>query len=216
MNVFGMFYKPDYSYIPPITWSVLTPLYDFFCFLGGLGPGFKARVLNAVEIQDGMKVADIGCGTGVFLKVAKQKFPNVRFVGVDPDKQALGIAERRLAKAGVSVELKNALAESLPLPPESADVCFSTLAFHHMPNEVKRKAIQEIYRVLKQGGKAVIADFGETRSVFFRKLLFFEKIEYLEGNFRGLIPQYLKEAGFKNVRVASRHFPGIEVVVVEK
>lgn len=211
-----MTYKPDYRYIPPITWSILTPLYDFSCFVGGLGPRFKTKVLNAVELRDGMTVADVGCGTGVFLKIAKQKFPNVRFVGLDPDKQALGIAERRLARARLAVELRNVFAESLPLAGQSVDVCFSTLAFHHMPDDIKRKAIQEVYRVLKTGGKAVIADFGETKGVSFRKFFFFEKIEYLEGNSRGLIPRYLKEAGFKNVRVVGHHFPGIDIVVAEK
>lgn len=211
-----MTYKPDYKYIPPVTWPILTPLFDFFCLIGGLGSRFKTQVLKTVPLSDGMIGIDIGCGTGVLLKIAKQKFPNIRFMGFDPDKQALGIAERRLKKERLSVELKEAFAESLPLPDQSVDVAFSTLALHHTPNEVKRKAIGEMYRVLKASGRVVIADLGETKSILFRKLLFFEKIEYLEGNFKGLIPQYLAEVGFKNVRIAGRHFPGIDIVVAEK
>ncbi len=211
-----MSYKPNYKYIPPITWPVLTPLYDFACTISGLGSGFKARVLNSVQLRDGMTVADIGCGTGVFLKVAKQKYPNVRFIGLDPDKQALAIAERRLAESRLSVELKEAFSESLPLPDQSVDVCFSTLAFHHMPNNIKRDAMKEIYRVLKDGGKVIIGDFGATESLLLRKILFFEKLEYIDGNFKGLIPQYLKEANFKNIKVVNHHFPGIDIVVAKK
>ena len=211
-----MKYKPDYKYIPPVTWPVLTPLYDFFCVVGGFGSRFRGKVLDAVELRDGMTVADIGCGTGVFLKIAKQKYPRIRYVGLDPDTQALGIAERRFAKAGASVEFKEAFAESLPLADQSVDVCFSTLALHHMPDGIKRDAIKEAYRVLKNGGKMIVADFGETKSTLFRKVLFFEKLEYIEGNFKGVIPRYLNDAGFKDIKVVGRHFPGIDVVAAEK
>jgi len=211
-----MKYKPDYKYIPPVTYPILTPLYDFFCVVSGFGSRFRGKVLDAVELRDGMTVVDIGCGTGVFLKVAKQSFPHVRFVGLDPDAQALGIAEHRFAKAGASVELKKAFAESLPLSDNSVDACFSTLALHHMPDDIKRSAIREMHRILKNGGKVVIADFGETKSTLFHKILFFEKPEYLDGNFRGVIPQYLREIGFKNIRIAGHHFPGIDIAVAEK
>lgn len=209
-------YKPYYKYLPPIRWSFLTPLYDFSCAVSGLGSRLKRKVLNAVELKDGMMVADIGCGTGVFLKIAKERYPNVQFIGLDPDKQALAIAERRFAKARVSVKLKEAYAEEIPLTDTSVDVCFSTLVFHHMPDGVKRAAAGEIYRVLKTGGKVVICDFGETKSVLFRKLLFFEKLEYIEGNFKGLLPKYLKEANFENIEIAAHHFPGIDIIVAEK
>jgi len=211
-----MNYKPDYRYIPPITWPILTPLYDFFCVIGGLGTRFKKKVLRAISLREGMHVLDIGCGTGVLLKAAKEMYPKVSFIGCDPNKKALAIAERRLAKAKLSVELTEAFAESLPFPNGSLDVCFSTLAFHHMPNEIKRRAIAECYRILSPGGRIVIADLGETKSILLRKALFFEKIEYLEGNFTGVIPRFLTEAGFKGIRIVGRHFPCIDIIVAEK
>ena len=160
-----------------------------------------------------MVVADIGCGTGVFLKVAKQKYHGVRFIGLDPDRQALAIADRRLAKARAEVELKEAFAESLPLTDQSVDVCFSTLAFHHMPDSIKQKAAKEIYRILKPSGKVVIADFGTFSNQFTKFLLrLFEKVEYLEGNLKGLIPRHLEEAGFSEVQMVARHYPGISII----
>jgi len=133
------------------------------------------------------------------------------------DKEALAIAKRRLLKKNLNVELHEAFAESLPLPNASADVCFSTLAFHHMPNTIKQKAIQEIHRVLKPGGRVVIADFGATDSRWLRALLrLFEKIEYIEGNFKGLIPHYLKQADFQEIIVAKKHFPAIHIVIAHK
>ena len=101
-----MIYKPDYNYIPPVTWPILTPLFDFFCILGGLGPRFRAKVLSAAKLRDGIAVADIGCGTGVLLNAVKQKFPTFDVSGLDPDRKALGIAERRLARRSCRLNSK--------------------------------------------------------------------------------------------------------------
>ena len=210
-----MNFKPDYKYIPPISFSFLTPLYDLSCSLSGLGHRFRRKVLGSVQLQGGMVVADVGCGTGVFLDVASARYPEVKFIGLDPDDRALAMAARRL-KGRARVELTKAFAESLLIADQVVDVCFSTLAFHHMPNASKKAAIKEIYRILKKDGKVVIADFGKTQSRMFRKALFFEKIEYLEGNLNGLVSQYLKEAGFRNVVVHDRHFPRIDIIVAEK
>jgi ubiquinone/menaquinone biosynthesis C-methylase UbiE len=209
-------YAPDYNYIPPLSWPMLTPPYDFSCALMGLGKRFKVKVLQSLPLENAATVADIGCGTGAFLKIAKQKYPNTRFIGIDPDKQALGVAERRFEKARLPVELKNAFAEALPLDDNSMDACFSVLVFHHLPNAIKEQAIREMHRVLKAGGSAVIADFGERRVTFLRKILFFEKLEYIQGNFKGLIPHYLRDAHFKNINVVNRHFPGIDILIAEK
>lgn len=194
----------------------MVPLYDAFCALLGLGRRFKEQVLGAVPIQPGAVVADIGCGTGVLLAAGKAKHPAARFIGIDPDEQALAIAKQRLQKAALDAELLQAYAEALPLPGESVDVCFSTLAFHHMPNEVKYRAVREMYRVLRPSGQAVIADFGPSQSRGLRRLLFFEKLEYLEGNLQGLIPRFLGEAGFQNIAEQGRHFPGVKIIVAQK
>lgn len=207
---------PNDHYLPPLSWHILTPLYDFCCAVTGLGPRFKKKVLAAAPLKDGMTVIDVGCGTGVFLKIAKQKFPRVQFIGIDPDEAALEIAERRFQQSECTVELKRAFGQSLPLSDESIDVCFSVLALHHMPEDVKQKAIQEMYRVLKHDGRVVIADIGETKSLFFRKLHLLEKVEHMEGNFNGMIPRYLKAAGFQSSEVVGSHFPGIHILHAKK
>ncbi len=49
--------------------------------------------------------------------------------------------------------------EQLPFPDQSFDVVFSTLMMHHLPAGLKRQGLAEIARVLKPGGRLVIADF---------------------------------------------------------
>lgn len=210
-----MTYEPTYHYLPPASHRRLTPLYDIGCTLLGLGKKFKKKVLDAQPLVGGMTVIDVGCGTGVFLEIAKQKYPGVRFIGIDPDKDALAIAKKRFERAHLDIELIHSFAESLPLENASVDICFSTLAFHHMPDEIKERAIKEIYRVLKPGGAIIIADFGPSDSTAFRKALFFEKLEYIEGNLKGLIPKFLTDTGFSPPEVIGRHWPGIAILTAK-
>lgn len=210
-------YKPSYLFFS-LTGNRphLTPFYDAANSFVGLGKRFHKKIVRSIPLVTGSCVADIGCGTGAFLHMAQQAYPSVRFVGFDPDPLALAIAKRRTANAGMEMRLEEAFAESLPLSSSSVDACFSTLALHHMPDDIKRRAIGEMHRILKKGGRIAIADLGANENRWMYALLFFEVREYIEGNFNGLLPRYLKEAGFKNIIIVDRHFPGIEIVTAEK
>lgn len=206
-------YQPNYKYIPPLNKDWLTPIYDFSCSIVGLGKSFKRKVLHSINIKDSDTLIDVGCGTGVLIEIVKKEHPNLKIIGFDPDVNALRIAKRRLSKAGLQAEIIETFAENLPLPDSSIDIAFSTLVFHHLPKEIKQKAIAEIYRVLKPQGKIVIADFGPAASGFLARLLhLFENIEYLEDNLKGLIPIYLEQAGFAEIKTISKHFPGTAIV----
>ena len=115
------------------------------------------------------------------------------------------------------MELIEGYAENLPLSDNSVDVVYSSLVFHHLPNDIKKKAIDEMYRVLKPGGQVVIADLGESRNKFLARLFcLFTKFQYLKGNLAGLIPQYLNEAGFKNTHAHGPRSVLIDILVGEK
>lgn len=209
-------YEPQYRYIPPAGAHILTRLYDAISFIFGLGKSFKRKILTSIAIPENVVITDIGCGTGIFLEIAKSTYPHNRIIGIDPDKRALAIAENRLRKQGFKTELIQAFAESLPLPSNLVDICFTTLVLHHMPDNIKRKSLEEMNRVLKSGGKIVITDFGKTNSRLIRKILFFEKIEYVDGNFKGLITKYLQELGFYNIRIVGKKFSVIHTIIAEK
>ena len=80
----------------------------------------------------------------------------------------------------------------------------SSLVFHHLHVEQKRNSLKEIKRVLKLGGELHIADFGKSKNFLMR--LAFYQVQLLDGfstttdNVKGLLPIYLNEAGFKDVR----------------
>jgi ubiquinone/menaquinone biosynthesis C-methylase UbiE len=57
------------------------------------------------------------------------------------------------------IDFQIGMIEQLAFPDQTFDVVFSTLMMHHLPESLKRQGLAEIARVLKPGGRLVIADF---------------------------------------------------------
>src|SRR3989338_2090999 len=93
------------------TTTTISSSSQLVCSLFGLVKKFKRKILDCTQLSDDMAVVDIGCGTGVFLEMLKRKYPRISCIGVDPDAKALSIAQRRLKRAGLAVELNQAFAQ---------------------------------------------------------------------------------------------------------
>jgi len=136
---------------PPELWQDLPDsLLGSFCGVGnpfGLGP-----------IHPGEAVLDIGCGAGFDVFVAaKLAGPQGRVVGIDVTHGMVAKAEehlKRLHLAQVAFQLGEA--EALPFPDRDFDVVISNGVLNLALD--KEKAVQEIYRVLKPGGRVMLAD----------------------------------------------------------
>jgi ubiquinone/menaquinone biosynthesis C-methylase UbiE len=114
---------------------------------------FQKAVLNLVEKEYSPEVVlDVGCGTGRLLRKVRERWPMAQLIGVDA---AAGMIEnaRRLTPYATFYVSK---AESLPLNDASVDLVFSTASFHHWQD--KEKALIEIRRVLRSGGRFFLAD----------------------------------------------------------
>jgi ubiquinone/menaquinone biosynthesis C-methylase UbiE len=110
-------------------------------------------LLNMIEKEYRPEVVlDVGCGTGRLLRKVKERWPSVQLIGVDA---AAGMIEnaRKLMPYAIFYVSK---AESLPLADASVDLAFSTASYHHW--EDKKKALSEIRRVLRVGGRFFLAD----------------------------------------------------------
>jgi SAM-dependent methyltransferase len=109
-------------------------------------------------IREGDAVLDVGCGGGVDTMVAAMMAgPAGKAVGIDLIPEMLERAEHNLAKSGLTnVTFRQASGESLPFPDASFDVVISNGVFNLIPD--KQKALQEALRVLKPGGRFMIAD----------------------------------------------------------
>jgi ubiquinone/menaquinone biosynthesis C-methylase UbiE len=120
----------------------------------------RQRTAALARIQPGDAVLDVGCGTGTLALEAARRVGRVgRVAGVDPGAEQIARARAKAARRHVSIEFQTGVIEQLPFPDQTFDVVLSTLMMHHLPASLKRQGLAEIARVLKPGGRLVIADF---------------------------------------------------------
>jgi ubiquinone/menaquinone biosynthesis C-methylase UbiE len=148
-----------YKILPAAGFHFLTPWFDLLAGVAGVGRRFKARVVGLAGISDGIRVLDLGCGSGLTVVLVKQRFPRCHVIGVDADPRILGIARRRLQTAQVGgVDFVCARAEGTGLEAACIDVALCVLTFHHLPPLGKEAAAREIGRVLRPGGTLLSID----------------------------------------------------------
>ncbi len=208
---------PDYRIVPAAGRHWLTPFYDLGCEVLGLGRSFRRDVAARLPLHGAERLLDVGCGTGGLLAEALRRHRGLFAAGVDADPAILAIAARRLGRWRDRVTLHAGRAESLPFPDGTFDAAVSTLAFHHLPTPAKLAALGEILRVLRPGGRFLLADFGATaghRAPWWLRAV--ESVEYTEDQLRGRLPEYLAAAGFAGVRCVHRRWPAVEYLAAEK
>lgn len=137
--------------------------YDFLLWLLTLGreKSFRERALTLAHLSPGDSVLDIGCGTGTLAIAAKRHVGNKgRVSAIDAAPEMIARASRKARNAGLEVDFKNALVESLPFPDGQFDAVLSTLMLHHLPGSLRNQCAAEVRRVLKPGGRFLAIDFG--------------------------------------------------------
>ena len=102
----------------------------------------------------GVRLVDVACGAGAFLKDLARTFPRAHLVGVDLSSTYL---EESRVRSGISA-LVQAKAERLPFPEDSLDAVTCVYLFHELPPKVRPAVAAEIARVLKPGGLLAFAD----------------------------------------------------------
>jgi SAM-dependent methyltransferase len=126
-----------------------------------------AELFRQLELRGDERILDLGCGRGAVLLVAAQHLTTGRAVGVDlwrKEDQSGNAAEatRRNAVAeGVAdrVEIHTADMTALPFGNDSFDLIVSNVAVHNVKGQrAREKVIDEAVRVLRPGGKLLIAD----------------------------------------------------------
>jgi arsenite methyltransferase len=137
----------------------------------------KRRVLR--ELVDGLELApharvlDVGCGRGMLLVEAARRLPAGRAVGVDlwrRQDQSGNSRARTLANAereGVAerVKVHDGDARRLPFDDACFDAVVSSLVVHNIRGGAeRRRAVLEMARVLRPGGRLAILDFRHTRA----------------------------------------------------
>jgi len=132
-----------------------------------MGSGMTEAIVEAAKVAPGMRVLDIACGTGEpSITIANLLHGTGEVVGVDLSDAPLAVAAERARQRGLSnVRFQEADVHHLPFPDSSFDRITSRLGvmfFADLP-----KALREMHRVLKPGGRVALLAWGKFDQPYF-------------------------------------------------
>ena len=164
----------------------------------------RERLLDQLSLRGDERVLDVGCGRGLLLIGAAKRLSTGKAVGVDlwqaqdqsgnsPDvtlqnARAEGVADR--------IEIQTADARQLPFESNTFDIIVSSWALHNIYDPAERaKALHEMVRMLKPGGRLAIIDIRHTAeyAVVFRDCGL-QDIHRSRPNFLFFIPSFTLQA----------------------
>lgn len=128
----------------------------------------RDRILNMIDWKGSEIVLDIGTGRGLLAIGAAKRITTGKSIGIDIwnmedlSKNNIENTINNAVLEGVEnkIEIKNENAVSMHFADNSFDIVISNLCLHNIYNAAERKkACQEIARVLKKGGTGIISDF---------------------------------------------------------
>ncbi|MGG2395529.1 class I SAM-dependent methyltransferase [Pseudomonas sp. SH1-B] len=99
---------------------------------------------------------DAGCGQGRSFQLLQQAFAPARMIGLDADPHSLDCSRREAERLGLDVELVASDCAAIDLPDASVDLLFCHQTLHHLVEQ--EKALAEFWRVLKPGGRLLLAE----------------------------------------------------------
>jgi demethylmenaquinone methyltransferase/2-methoxy-6-polyprenyl-1,4-benzoquinol methylase len=125
---------------------------------GGLHRAWKAFTIGRAGVRPGMRVLDIAGGTGDLAKAMAQRAgPTGEVWLTDINESMLGVGRDRMLDAGVVLPTAIADAEHLPFPDGHFDRVTVAFGLRNMTH--KDRALVEMRRVLKTGGKLLVLEF---------------------------------------------------------
>ena len=154
-------------------------------------------------------VVEIGVGPGLNLQYYNIEKVN-KVIGIDPSDELNKIAKKNADKVNLDIEFNLSSAESIDLPTSSVDSVVCTFSLCSIPDP--NKALNEIFRILKPGGKYFFCEHGispDTTTRVFQNVtnIFYPK---LSGGCHANrdIPKLITDAGLNIVEKDTMYLPG--------
>ena len=131
--------------------------------------GFANWIFSNYEIEPGMKILELGCGTGSMWKGREELIKTCGKIVLSDFSE--GMVETTRANVGVheNVEYRVIDVQDIPYERESFDVVIANMMLYHVPD--LDLGLREVNRVLKKGGRFYAATYGEHGIVEYLALL---------------------------------------------
>jgi demethylmenaquinone methyltransferase / 2-methoxy-6-polyprenyl-1,4-benzoquinol methylase len=147
--------------------DTIAPRYDLLNRILSLGIDRRWRRLtvDALELQPGARVLDHATGTADLAILTAQLHTTADVIGIDPSPEMLRIGRAKIAQAGLEdrVTLQQGDAQSLDaLADQSVDAVTMAFGIRNVPD--RSRALREMARVTRSGGRIAILELSEPRS----------------------------------------------------
>ncbi len=149
---------PAHSFVPETRfglWFLSTPTWRVHVLQRALND-LQRLAPELPELVKGGVVLDIGTGQGHSLPELAERFRPSQLHALDPEPDFSQRCEAMRQAAGVPVTLHHAPAERIPLPDASVDLVLCHQTLHHIVDQAG--ALAEVFRVLKPGGRLLLAE----------------------------------------------------------
>jgi ubiquinone/menaquinone biosynthesis C-methylase UbiE len=119
-----------------------------------------SRIADLVQAKPGDALLDVGCGPGnLALLLAQRVGSDGKVAGIDASPEMIARARQKAERRHAPVDFRLEPVEALSFADGSFDGVVSSFVYHHLPDDLKPRALASIARVLKPGGRVCIVDF---------------------------------------------------------
>ena len=146
-------YGQDFSRVQKAVSNQTIPATYLFMIVPSI-PGLKER------LDAGVRILDVGCGSGLLMIQLAKAFPNCKFVGVEVDRFAVEDAQRYIKGNGVEDRVSALLVDATSMDYDREfDLVNMAVVLHEIQPDMKHRSMANCYKALKDPGEIVIFDF---------------------------------------------------------
>lgn len=166
----------------------------------------RSETVGLAQIKPGDSVLEVGCGTGTLTLASKRMAgPSGKVCGIDIIPGMIERSRQKASQANLDVDFGPGSIEEIPFPDNTFDAVMCSFMIFHMSDEVRRKGIAEILRVLKPGGRFLVIDNALPEAPVPKVIVKLFLGFMLDHDLKELVP-LMEEAGFSKTEKLKVNF----------